>query len=145
MINYFLGEINSENLEKIFAYEGDANTNNLLNKDILKKLNLQYGIIYCYDRIITDHIDNLNLDLENIIEAIIFNEIAELKVWRDEDILKGCIFKELGSTPFIEEEYILYPRKTGGADPQKLRVKKYIDYDCDGQAYISYVKPFSFE
>ncbi len=148
MRNYFIGEINSENLREAFGYKiGDtADITKLFDKDVLKELDLEWGIIYCYDRIITDSVDNLDFDLDNVMEASIFNETCELKVWRNEDTFKGSIFRELGvHTSYLEEKYILYPRNTGGANPSRLKVKKYMDCDNDGQAYISYVKPAKFE
>ncbi len=163
MANYFLGQINDKNLKDLFAYDlgqiaeeeikevseyekDQINIERLLDKDILKKFGLEWAIIYCYDRIVTDSIDNLAMDIENITEARFFNEKCELKIWRDEDIFKGVVFKELKSDPEpIEEDYILYPRGTGGSDYNKLKVKKYLDYDDDGQAYIAYIKPFKFE
>ena len=80
-------------------------------------------------------------DLDNIIEARIFNETCEIKIWRYDNIMRGSIFKEIKPNNIMEDEYILYPRETGGYSPSKLFVKKYIDYDSDGQAYISYIKP----
>ena len=148
MGNYFIGEINSTNLKDVFGYEtkDEIDVNKLLNKDTLKELDLEWGIIYCYDRVITDSINNLDLNLGNIMEASIFNETCELKVWRNKGTFKGSIFKELGGhNPPFEEGYILYPRRTGGANPDRLKVRKYMDYDDAGQAYISYVKPFKFE
>lgn len=142
MTNYVLKKMDSESLKEIFEYKGSIDINKLLNKDFLKSLELEEAIIYCYDEIITDKVENLSLDIDNILEARIFNEAMELRIWRDEGELKGTVFKEINeiSTP-IEEEYILYPRKKEYSYPGKLIVKKYIDYDEDGQAYISYVKP----
>lgn len=142
MVNYILKELDPTSLKEIFGYEGPIDIPRLLDKELLKSLGLDSAIIYCYDEIITDKVGNLDLDVDNIMEARIFNENKELRIWRDEEVLRGSVFKEANevTTP-IEEEYILYPRKEKGFNPSKLVVKKYIDYDQDGQAYVSYVKP----
>ena len=144
MTNYILKEINTENLNEIFGYkvEGELDITNLLNKNILKTMGLESAIIYCYDGIITERVNDLALDLDNIMEARIFNENSELRIWRDYDLIKGSIFREEDKSiePIIEQ-FILYPRNKNGYNPEKLVVKKYIDYDDDAQAYISYVKP----
>ena len=93
MVNYILKEISFDSLKEIFEYENQLSIPQLLDKDILKSLGLESAIIYCYDEIITDKVENLNLELDNIIEARIFNESQELRIWRDEDILKGSVFK----------------------------------------------------
>lgn len=143
MDSYILREISKESLRDIFDYQwNEENIYQLLNKDVLKELGLESAIIYCYDKIITDNVVDLEIEFENIMEARIFNETCELKVWRDDSIIKGSIFKEINSDKSpIEEEFILYPRNIRGYNPSKLVIKKYIDYDNDGQAYISYVKP----
>lgn len=142
MVNYILKEIGPDSLKEVFGYDKPLDIGQLLDRDILKALGLEAAIIYCYDEIISDKVENLNLDMDNIIEARIFNEDKELRIWRDEKDLKGSIFKEVNEiSPPIEEEYILYPRKDQGYNPTSLIVKKYLDYDPDGQAYIGYVKP----
>lgn len=144
MTNYTLKTINKNNLKEILGYEveNELEIIELLNKDILKSIGLESAIIYCYDEIITDKVEDLELDLDNITEARVFNETSEIRIWRDDDLIKGSIFKETITTNNpIEEQFILYPRKQKGYNPETLVVKKYIDYDGDGQAYISYVKP----
>lgn len=142
MDNYILKEINNDNLKEIFDYKWEENGNplELINKDILKTLGLESMIIYCYDKIISDKVENLDVELDNILEARIFNETSELRLWKEDKEVKGSIFKEISDNS-IYEELLLYPRVGNENNLKRLAVKKYIDYDNDGQAYISYIKP----
>ena len=126
MTNYIVREINKESLKEVFAYEmeGKVDFIKLLNKEILKMFGFESAIIYCYDKILTEKIENLVFDLDNIIEARIFNETCEIKIWRYDNIMRGSIFKEIKPNNIMEDEYILYPRETGGYSPSKLFVKK---------------------
>ncbi len=75
------------------------------------------------------------IDLTNVNEAFFFNAGKCLHVYR-EDGIKGVLFVEEGNEETILEEQI------GKFKPLKsIVVKKYIQYDKDGQAYVSRVLP----
>lgn len=142
---YCLKELTEENLKDIFGYEcKDFVIGKDLNKEMLIKLGMEYAIVYNFDKVITDHISNIRLDYDNIIEAIFFNDNAEIRVF-GEDYITGTIFKEHKDSKCIDGTYRLYPRycegKQGKNYAKELLIKKYISYDDDNQAYISYLKP----
>ena len=144
MDNYYLKEISKESLFEAFGYETNTSIDilSLLNRDTLKVLKMESAIVYCYDEIVTCNVEDINIELDNVIEARIFNETSEIKIWRDDDTIRGAIFKEIDTNIFpIDDEYILHDRKNVG---EKLKIKKYISFDDNGQAYISYNKPSKF-
>ncbi|MCY6485463.1 hypothetical protein OW763_14105 [Clostridium aestuarii] len=146
---YKLMELNSRNLKEVFDFVCDDNQciDKLLDKDVLIRLGFKYGIIYNFDSVITDKIQNIKIDKENIIEVRFFSYENEIRIFNNEGIYSGTIFYQNEDKDFFTEEYYLYPReKNKKKYPHKLEVKKYVNYDdTDKQAYISYVKPCSFE
>lgn len=143
---YFIKELTEKSLKEIFGYEcKDFMIERDLNKEVLIKSDLIYAIVYNYDSVITNYISEIELDYENMIEARFFNDDIEIRIFTDDDNIKGTIFKEDKNCKSIENNYILYPRY--GEKSQRKRyakeliIKKYIAYDDDNQAYINYVKP----
>ncbi len=145
-----LRELNLRNVNEVFncKFSDDEFTiENLLDKKILQYLGFKDTIIYNYDSVASDNIENVDIQLDNIMEAIFFSENREMRIFSEEGKFRGSIFKEdnVEESDFIEDEYILYKRNSNMKKyPKKLKVKKYIDYDEDKQAYISYVKPCKF-
>lgn len=143
---YYLKKLNDESLKEVFNYEiQDFDLYKFLNKEILKELGLDYCIIYNFDGVITDYTSNVDLDIDNIIEARFFNDKKEIRIFNYEGNITGTIFREGEDSNKIEREYLLYPRykeiERKEKYASKLKVKEYIDYDEDNQAYIDYVKP----
>jgi len=143
---YCLRELNAENLKELLGYSssGEFSIERLMNTDILQELGLKYAIIYNYDSVLSNRISEVQIDIENIMEARFFNSTSEIRIFNDENQLSGTVFIEYENANPIIQEFILYPRY-GEKEKyaKKLQVKKYIDYDEDKQAYISYVKPSS--
>jgi hypothetical protein len=141
--NYQIKKLNTENLKGILKreFDGDYSIKENLNKEALIEMGLTDCIIYNYDSVISDEIKEVDIDYENIIEARFFNEKMEIRVFNDEGVLSGTIFVD-ENPDYIESEFILYSRdKNSKRYAEKLKVRKYIGYDEDGQAYISYVRP----
>ncbi|SNX52843.1 hypothetical protein [Thermoanaerobacterium sp. RBIITD] len=145
--SYRLKKLDINSLKEIFKFDfdGEFTLKNNLNKETLINLGLIDCIIYNYDSVLSDKISNVDIDYDNLIEARFFNSSAEIRLFTDDDKLKGTIFIEedsVGKNEYIESVFILYPRY-GEKEvyAEKLRVRKYISYDDDNQAYISYVKP----
>lgn len=147
---FILKELTKDNIKEVFKF--DINDENiagaLLNKEILCSIGLKYALIYNYDSVVSDNIENTEINGENIIEARFFSEDKEIRISNEDGSFCGTVFKEVNNQNVIKEEYILYPRAREYKDkmlfPSKLKVKKYFNYDEDGQAYISYVKPCEF-
>ena len=139
---YKLEVLDKTSLLELFGYEllGEFDFKNILSKDKLMDMGLKYAIIYNFDKVISEKIEDMEISLDNIMEARFFNEEKEIRIFRDEDKLKGTIFLE-NSSPYIENMSLLYPRYRENLYANKIDYKKYIDYDGDHQAYIRYIKP----
>ena len=134
-VNEFITNTNINyicNIEKI---------DELINKEELLKLNFKQYIIYNYDSVEYGDLKDANVDLDNIMEARFFNENSEIVIRREEDKFVGnIVYDNDDENSYIIDEFLIYD-KDNKSQYTKLKVKKYIDYDEDGQAYIKYVKP----
>lgn len=75
------------------------------------------------------------IDFSQLLEARFFGEQGELHIFRDEEQLRAVEVKETGKTDYIEKKVIL--GKNFQEAGRYLRVRKYVDYDEDGQAFIA--------
>lgn len=115
----------------------------LLKRESLIEMGMKYALVYNFDRVDSEKIEDIEIEIDNITEARFFNEDREIRIFRDEDGLRGTIFSENGA-PYMEKTSILYPRYGEKIYADKMDLKKYIDYDEDNQAYIRYIKPSKF-
>jgi len=100
---------------------------------------LNYYIIYYFDVLKFGEGEILELNIENINEAFLFNENKCLHIFRDDGI-RGILYTYEENDIVISEEQIA--RK--GKEFKRLKsliVNKFINYDDDGQAYIERVLP----
>lgn len=109
-----------------------------LNKEELVHLGIKYGLIYFYHSVVLKRIEDIIFDIDNIIEARLFGIDKEIHIFK-EDNLKAIKFEEEKDKDVVEV-YLLEERFG-----ELLRVKNYISYDDDGQAFISYTRPFEAE
>lgn len=139
---YRLEVLDRESILELFEYEisGECGLIDLLNKEILIDMGLKYGIVYNFDSVVSEKIEDMNISLGNIMEAIFFNEEREIRIFRDEEGLNATIFLE-NNSPYIEKYSLLYPRYGEKVYANKIDFKNYIDYDEDNQGYIRYVRP----
>lgn len=107
----------------------------IVDKAVLIELGLKQAIVYNYDALLCGEIENLELNLDNIIEARFFNDKIELNIRNEED-LKGHIAIEKSNELVLEEKYEIYHN-----DYDIVMIKKYLDTDDDGQSYVKYLKP----
>lgn len=113
-----------------------------INKSLLDDLEIFQGIFYYYDRVeVKKHIDNISF--ENIIEARMFGESNEIKVFKISGNIKASLLREelKDKDNILKEEHLVIDNRFG--DVKKVKVKKYISEDKDGQAYISYFRPYN--
>lgn len=98
-------------------------------------------IIYYFDSLKFGK-GQVEIDMDNINEAFFFKKEKCLHLYREEGV-KGILYIEESSDESIKEEQILEDRIL--KDSLKfLVVNKYIEYDEDGQAYISRTLPSMF-
>ena len=140
-------ELNKENLlsfieeKNISCLKNIDNIKDLLNKEVLKNLNLLQGIIYNYDSVKFGNIEDLDIDINNIIEGRFFNETSEISIRIENDEVTGNIVYDNGNKEsYIEGKFLIYDKDNKNTF-EELLVKKYINYDKDNQAYVEYIKP----
>lgn len=140
-------ELNKENLlsfieeKNISCLKNIDNIKDLLNKEVLKNLNLLQGIIYNYDSVKFGNIEDLDIDIDNIIEGRFFNETSEISIRVENDEVIGNIVYDNGNKEsYIEGKFLIYDKDNKNTF-EELLVKKYINYDKDNQAYVEYIKP----
>ncbi|WP_368491079.1 hypothetical protein [Clostridium sp. BJN0013] len=145
-VNVTLEELTRENIKKFIDinnknYNTDVGIEAVLSdKKFYDILGIKYGIIYNFDSVKYDTVDKLNIDFNNIIEARFFNRDTEIDVRMMDNKIGGNIFIDNGEKElFIDENFYLRCNRENNYN--KLKVKKYIDFDEDGQAYIFYLKP----
>ena len=73
-------------------------------------------------------------DLDELVEARIFSDNSEIHIFRYDDGLKCVKISDSGFDDVLVEKYDL--EKRFSQIGKTVTVKKYIDYDDDGQAFI---------
>lgn len=108
----------------------------LSEHDFLQNLDIHSAILYYIDRVeVVDNIKSINL--KNIIEGRYFGYENEIRVFKSNGTLKAVLNKE-EKDYFIKTAHLV-EKKFG--DIKKVEIKKYVDTDDDGQAYVSYWRP----
>lgn len=79
-----------------------------------------------------------DIDWQELLEARFFNEKQELHIWRTGDSLMGSRLAETGETDAADTEFPVMKKfcPAGG----KMVIRKYIDYDGDGQAFVAHTR-----
>lgn len=108
-----------------------------LNLEYLKQHNFSYGLVYLYDKVQLNKIEELDLDQENLIEAKFFNDHSQLHIYK-RDELEAVLVTDEDDEDFFTETQILMNDKYG----KEMRIKNYLNYDKDGQAFIAYSRPY---
>ena len=92
-----------------------------------------YGLVYLLDKVILCETKDLDFKWENCLEAYFFGDIGELRVWRENGELVSAEYS--GEGEYIISEYALDSRYSNRWT--SLLVKKFLDYDDDGQVFVS--------
>jgi len=106
-----------------------------LNLKELENLGYRFGLVYSYDSVQLKELKDIQLDKNTLIEARFFNKDKEIHIFK-QDIFKAVAFIEDEMDESFEEEHLLID-----GFGKKLRVKNYIAYDYENQAYIAYTRP----
>lgn len=142
-----LKELNIENLNSLdFNIQKYIIKDNLYetlrSKKFYESLGLKFAIIYNYDSVNFGKIEELEFDIDNVMEARFFDEFREIFFINDNGNIKGNIVEiEKDKKSFIDEKFCVY----GNKKYKTLNIKKLVNYDEDGAAYLYYTKPCSFE
>lgn len=96
-----------------------------------------YGYLTCMSEVVFVKMEGHEVDIDwpELIEARFFNENQELFIWRTGESLLGRRLTETGDTDAVETAVPVMKKfcPTGG----KIVIRKYIDYDEDGQAFVA--------
>lgn len=109
--------------------------------DFINSLDLKYSLEYFYDKVIAKKTFT-EISTKNLIEGRYFNENHELKIYKINGEYNAILSIEEESDKAINVEHLVIDNKF--EDIKKIALKKYIDYDSDGQAFIKYLRPYKF-
>lgn len=109
-----------------------------LDKESLILKGYKWILLYNYDSIIADDLEKVDFNIDNLLEARIFNHNRELHLFKNEKL--NIVEFEEENDRCITREHIIINDKFGGYN--KIGVKNYISFDKDNQAYISYTRPY---
>lgn len=112
--------------------------NKLQNKEFLNDLSLEYAIEYFIDRVKVGAF-NGEVKLEDLIEGRYFSGSKELRVIKGNSGFIANLVTHEDMDETIMVEHLVIDNKFG--DIKKVQLKKYIDYDNDGQGFIKYTRP----
>lgn len=118
------------------------NLDNILSKQYLIEQGYKWIILYNYDSVKVDEIQNIKLNKNDILEARIFSEEKEIHIFKKDGSFKAVEFIEDNEKP-IDRSHLIINDKFGKF--KKIGVKDYLEYDSDNQAYISYTRPYNLE
>ena len=100
-----------------------------------------YSLIYMLDGIKVNREPVSSVDWEECMEARFFGEKGELRIWRDGSDYQAAEVTQNGE--YINEDYEIAKRYQDAG--KKLSVRKYIDYDSDGQAFVKSTLLYNLE
>ena len=107
-----------------------------LKKALAKYFNNKYdGIIYCYDKVILFDELTLDVNLDNIIDIVVFDGNVELHYYKENNELALNITKTIDfkNDKYIDEVMQINPNIKKNAC---LKVRNYLDYTNDGIIHV---------
>src|SRR5690554_6339853 len=113
-----------------------------LDLKALSARGFQYGLLYSYDGVQLDKIENIQLNRDKLVEVRFFNNLEEIHVFK-RDGFEGVLFTEEEEDEVVEETHLLIGSGQDNRFGKALLIKNYVDYDEDGQAFIAYTRPYA--
>ena len=94
-----------------------------------------YGLLYELSEVnVVDWVKGNEINFDQLLEARLFSEEKELHIFENEGEWQAVEVTETPEAEYLQEDVALSKKfQTQG---KKLSVKKYLDYDEDGQAYV---------
>lgn len=113
---------------------------NDMNSYLEIKDKYKWGIIYNFHKVEVGLLKDIKVEVGTLIQARFFDNEKELNIIRQGKVFNIYIFEDEGKEYFDkDEEHLVLQRKFRNYKTIKLR--RYIKYDEDGQAYVYYVRP----
>lgn len=113
----------------------------VLDKDFIDSLSLEYTLEYFYDKVVAKKSFE-KISIVNLIEGRYFNEKHELKIYKFNGEYRATLISDETNDEVLKVEHLVIDNKF--EDISKIAIKKYIDYDDEGQAFIKCLRPFKF-
>ena len=111
----------------------------LYDKEFISSLNLQYSLEYYNDKVAVNKVFK-GIVTEGLIEGRYFNKESELRIYKVNGEYRVTLFNEEENDKILKVEHLLIDNKFEGVE--KIGIKKYIDYDNDGQAFIKCLRKY---
>ena len=86
------------------------------------------------DMLLKRTVDISDMNLDEVVDARLFSETGELHIFNDDGKMRFVRVTDEEDDTSIEEAYIIGNRKN--VIGKRILVKKYINFDDDGQAYV---------
>lgn len=109
------------------------------NYDFINSLDLKYSLEYFNDRVVVSKSFE-GISMVDLIEGRYFNEKQELKIFKVNGQYKVILFVEEDTDKVLKVDHLVMDNKFNSIE--KIGIKKYMDYDLDGQAFIKYLRPY---
>lgn len=114
-----------------------------INKSFLINEGYKYCLVYYLNDLIFGNIEDMpELNMDILVEGFFFNEEKELHVFEDDYSEEFKAVKTLNNDEDSFEEKFELKRRIGNKaiknKYKKLKVVHHLDYEDDGQAYITY-------
>lgn len=109
------------------------------NYDFINSLDLKYSLEYFNDRVVVSKSFE-GISMVDLIEGRYFNEKQELKIFKVNGQYKVILFVEEDTDKVLKVDHLVMDNKFNSIE--KIGIKKYMDYDLDGQAFIKCLRPY---
>lgn len=107
------------------------------SRALAEGLTLPYSLIFAYGGVTLGRTPE-RVDAEELTEARFFSEEREIYVYRDGGTLRAVSLRDTPEdADAVTERYQLDNARLG----DWIAVKRYLDYDEDGQAYVAALRP----
>ena len=100
---------------------------------------LKFALIYEISNVILERLENITeINWDECIEAYFFDNDTQIHIFDTEDGLQAVCFRESSDAESIDKEYDLSGRYQNIG--KRIKKREYLDYDDDGQVYVSYTR-----
>lgn len=115
--------------------------NKLEDFQFISSLGLKYTLEYFNDKIVAEK-SFQGIKINDLLEGRYFSDDKELRILKLNGSYKATLFIEEATDKITKVEHLVIDNKFG--DIKKVGIKKYIQYDSDGQAFVKCLRPYKF-
>ncbi|MGV8145510.1 MAG: hypothetical protein ACLKAK_04965 [Alkaliphilus sp.] len=126
-------------IKKLFSKVG---IEKIKDTAFLLEQNLDYALLYYFDKVVLRKTIGMGRDFSKLIEAKIFGQDKMLHIFKRDEFEAVLFDDNTFDERFIIEEENYLIKNENFMEAKKICIKKYIDFDEDGQAFIAYTRPY---